>query len=62
MFDVEFPKYKDRLDVIFFQSPLINVNMASSHVFNSLHNYPISIMHVVDPKSIPTLLSIDDKF
>jgi hypothetical protein len=61
MFDKELPKHKDKLDAIFAQPSfqIVNVNTSSSHVFNNLHNYLISITYIVDPKSIPRLPNID---
>jgi hypothetical protein len=57
VFEKELPKYKDRLTVIFPCHPLetISVNIISGHVFSHLHNCPISITYVVDPKSLLNL-------
>jgi hypothetical protein len=57
MFEKKLPKYKDCLDVIFPCHPFetINVNTTSRYVFSHLHNCPINITYVVDPKSLPTL-------
>ncbi len=65
VFEKELPKYKDRLDVFFPCHPLetISVNTIFGHVFSHLHNCPISITYIIDPKSLPTLgiLSGGDK-
>jgi len=57
MFEKELPNYKDLLNVIFPCHPLetISVNIIFGHVFSHLHNCPINITYVVDPKSLPTL-------
>jgi hypothetical protein len=55
MFEKKLPKYKEWLDAIFPRPPLHNVNDNTSHVFNNLHNCPINITYVVDPKLVLTL-------
>ncbi len=57
MFEKELPKYKDWLDTIYSHCPfeIINVNIASGHVFSHLQNCLINITHVVDPKFLPNL-------
>jgi hypothetical protein len=57
MFEKQLSKYKDHLDVTFPHRPLetINVNIIFGHVVSHLHNGPINITNVGDPKSLPTL-------
>jgi hypothetical protein len=57
MFEKELPKHKDHLDVTFAHCPLetINANITFGHVFSHLHNGPINITNVIDPKFLPTL-------
>jgi hypothetical protein len=50
LFEIELPKYKDKLESIFGRVSLgvVNLNTTFGHLFNNLQNYPIIIIFIVD--------------
>jgi hypothetical protein len=58
MFDVEFPKHKQYIEVIHSQQLLevLNANTSVGHVFSHLHNCLIKINLVVDSKIVHSLI------